>query len=313
MYNDCTIIHPNRLLSKDIPEFKDYKAIFFDWDGTAVADRAADATEVAGLMTELLELGKILVVISGTSYENITDEMLSKIPAQLRSGLFFGVSRGAYNYSFDEAGERTELSTLIPNREMRMALHQSVFEFHEWLIDTYDYETDIVFSRPNYCKLDMLVNVNRGSKMYISEGEMDALMQNLKNHSVEMTIEQLFDKQKEIANQVGLTHELKISTDAKYFEIGIGTKTDNVKDLWAFVSKQGIRPDEVCFFGDEFSALAEGVTGSDGFMIIPELMDADYFDVSPAPRLLPPNVHSLKGGPETFLSFLRGQIKGAAV
>ena len=50
---------------------KKYKAIFFDWDGTAVLSRTAPVDEVVVPMKKLLAQGIRLVIVSGTTIENI--------------------------------------------------------------------------------------------------------------------------------------------------------------------------------------------------------------------------------------------------
>ncbi|MFQ7552920.1 MAG: hypothetical protein ACLRMZ_24850 [Blautia marasmi] len=50
---------------------KQYKAIFFDWDGTAVISRKAPVDDAVAVMKPLLAKGIKLVVVSGTTYENI--------------------------------------------------------------------------------------------------------------------------------------------------------------------------------------------------------------------------------------------------
>ena len=50
---------------------KKYKAVFFDWDGTAVMSRKAPVEEAVKAMGPLLDTGVRLAVISGTTIENI--------------------------------------------------------------------------------------------------------------------------------------------------------------------------------------------------------------------------------------------------
>lgn len=50
---------------------KKYKAIFFDWDGTAVLSRKAPADEAVKAMKPLIQKGIRLVIVSGTTIENI--------------------------------------------------------------------------------------------------------------------------------------------------------------------------------------------------------------------------------------------------
>ena len=46
---------------------KKYKAIFFDWDGTAVLSRKAPVEEIVQAMAPLLDQKVNLVIVSGTS------------------------------------------------------------------------------------------------------------------------------------------------------------------------------------------------------------------------------------------------------
>ena len=50
---------------------KKYKAIFFDWDGTAVMSRQAPVEEAVAAMKPLLASGVKLVIVSGTTYDKI--------------------------------------------------------------------------------------------------------------------------------------------------------------------------------------------------------------------------------------------------
>ena len=87
-------------------EFKKYKAIFFDWDGTAVLSRKAPVDDIIPPMTKLLEKGVKLAIISGTTYENIAFGRLHElIPAEARKNLYLGLGRGVYNDGYNEKGE----------------------------------------------------------------------------------------------------------------------------------------------------------------------------------------------------------------
>ena len=50
---------------------KKYKAIFFDWDGTAVTSRTAPVEDAVAVMKPLLQQGTKLVIVSGTTYDKI--------------------------------------------------------------------------------------------------------------------------------------------------------------------------------------------------------------------------------------------------
>ena len=44
----------------------------------------------------------------------------------------------------------------LPDREGLLAVHSICFDIHKELLKKYDFPTDIVFSRPNYCKICLL-------------------------------------------------------------------------------------------------------------------------------------------------------------
>lgn len=49
---------------KETAMVKKYKAIFFDWDGTAVTSRTAPVEDAAAAMKPLLQQGTKLVIVS---------------------------------------------------------------------------------------------------------------------------------------------------------------------------------------------------------------------------------------------------------
>ena len=54
------------------------RAVFFDWDGTAVYSRKAPADAALSAMRPLLAQGVKLVIVSGTTIENIAGGQLEK-------------------------------------------------------------------------------------------------------------------------------------------------------------------------------------------------------------------------------------------
>ena len=75
---------------------KHYKAIFFDWDGTAVLSRKAPVEDAVNAMRPLLDKGVKLCIVSGTTYENIAGGKLHSYftPKQLENlYLVWGAAR----------------------------------------------------------------------------------------------------------------------------------------------------------------------------------------------------------------------------
>lgn len=286
---------------------KQYKAIYFDWDGTAVLSRTAPVEDVLKPMIQLLRKGIKLIIISGTTYENIAGGHLhERIPEKCCQNLFLGLGRGAYQYGVGKDGAYL-LEENIPDVQKTLRLHELCFQVHSQLLEKHGLRTDIVFSRPNYCKIDLMVENDRKGQLFLQGSEIEQVNRLLAEHGVTGGLYQLITDTQELGKQAGM--DIKATTDAKYLEVGFTTKSDNV-DFFAeyFEREYGILPEECCFAGDEFTRLSEGIYGSDAQMITEKTKDADFFDVSPSPDQLPERVVSLGGGVERFRTLLEEQI-----
>ena len=149
-----------------------YKANFFDWDGTAVESREAPADKVTGLMRQLLASGVVMVIISGTTYDKIADGKLERYFTEKElANLYLGLGRGACNYSFKN-GEPVLQEDSILGLEDKLKIHKGVFRIHQYLLEKYSLNSDIVFTRPNYCKLDLMAEHCRNGRLYLQDGEV---------------------------------------------------------------------------------------------------------------------------------------------
>lgn len=285
---------------------KKYQAVFFDWDGTAVMSRKAPADEAAAAMKPLLGQGIKLVIVSGTTYENIAGGRLEAYFTEKElDSLYLGLGRGAYNYAY-KGGEPYVFADLIPDKETLEAVHRACFEIHMELKEQYGYDTDIVFSRPNYCKIDLMAESRRGDKLFMQENELAALKGRLLEHGIEGGVKALMDLSVEAGERYGI--KAAPTCDAKYLEVGISSKSDNVDTIYGLLHKEyGIEAGECAFFGDEYVGIEEGIYGSDSYMRTPKTKAGDFYDVSEVPGERPEGVVRLGGGVEAFLDFLRAQ------
>lgn len=289
---------------------KQYKAIFFDWDGTAVQSRKAPIDQVAARMKRLLAKGIKLAVISGTTVENIGGGRLHEaFTAEERKNLYYGLARGAYNYHFDENGEPEIFCNMVPERETMVKVHRACYEVHERLFADYGFPTDIVFSRPNYCKIDLMVENDRGENLFFQDGELGRLKKSMEAHGIPGGLTGLLQMAAEAGERQGIS--LSATTDAKYLEAGLTSKSDNVGVILRELDRlYGIRPEACAFWGDEYVGMDDGLYGSDSFMITEASRGGDFFDVSEATGKRPEPVSVLGGGVETFLGFLDRQAEG---
>lgn len=286
---------------------KKYKAIFFDWDGTAVLSRKAPADAAVAAMKPLLQKGVKLVIVSGTTIENIAQGKLEELfTKEELTNLYLGLGRGAYNYAFDKEGRAYVFQDEIPDKKTLLDIHRICFEIHCHLLEKYDYETDIVFSRPNYCKIDLMVKENRGTNLFMQESELDLLKDTMKVHGIKGGLQELIELASSVGEQYGI--QVAPTCDAKYLEVGVSSKSDNVNTILARLQKEcGITAQECAFWGDEYVGIEPGIYGSDSFMITPETRAGDFFDVSEVTGERPEGVKVLGGGVERFLGFLRDQ------
>lgn len=286
---------------------KKYKAIFFDWDGTAVLSRKAPVDQTVEAMKPLLAKGVKLVIVSGTTIENIAHGKLEELfTKEELANLYLGLGRGAYNYAFDSEGKAYVFRNEIPEKKRLLDIHRICFEIHLQLLEKYDFATDIVFSRPNYCKIDLMVSQQRGENLFMQENELDMLKESLKSHGITGGLQALIDLAVEIGEKYGI--EVQPTCDAKYLEVGVSSKSNNVDTILGKLKEEaGIQANECAFWGDEYVGIEEGIYGSDSFMLTLSTRDGDFYDVSSVPGKRPDGVEMLGGGVERFLGFLREQ------
>lgn len=278
---------------------KHYKAVFFDWDGTAVLSRKAPVEDAVAAMRPLLEKGVKLAIISGTTYENIAGGKLETyFTAKQLQNLYLGLGRGAFDYGFDESGKPIILENRVPNAQEILAIHDASYSIHRTLLEKHRLNTDIVFCRPNYCKIDLMPDNNRGDNLFLQEGEAQRLRHILNMHGIE-DIEMLI----RLAESLGTEEQpLRATTDAKYLEVGPTGKADNTDALFC---RFGFPAEDCCFWGDEFVGITDTVFGSDAGMLTERTQNGDFFDVSELEGVRPKQIQVLGGGIQTFLSFLR--------
>ena len=221
--------------------------------------------------------------------------------------LYLGLGRGAFNYRY-ENGQEIVFSDMLPDRKLLSDIHRICFDIHMELLEKYGMNTDIVFSRPNYCKIDLMVENQRGDNLFMQENELDLLKDCLKKHGVEGGLQGLLDISEAAGARYGIT--VKPTCDAKYLEVGISSKSDNVDRILEYLEeKEGISPQECSFWGDEYVGIEEGIYGSDSFMKTGKTADGEFFDVSEVPGKRPEGVVQLGGGVERFLEFLKEQAQ----
>ena len=219
--------------------------------------------------------------------------------------LYLGLGRGAYNYSFKD-GIPYIFKNMVPDKGEILKIHQICFEIHQTLKEKYDFDTDIVFSRPNYCKIDLMVENQRGDNLFMQEDELGCLRETLKEHGMEDGLSGLIHLAKQTGKKYGI--DVAPTCDAKYLEVGGTSKSDNVNVILEKIcTENNIKPEECTYWGDEYVGIEKDIFGSDSFMKTEKSQNGDFYDVSEVTGERPSGVQKIGGGVDRFLCFLHEQ------
>ena len=152
-----------------------------------------------------------------------------------------------------------------------------------------------------------MVKTKRGDKLFLQEGEIDQLKKILISHGFSTGIKGLVDLAEETGEKYGI--KTIVTTDAKYLEVGISGKSDNVEVLLTYLkNRYGIGAEDCSFWGDEFVGVGDGLFGSDSNMMTERSKVGDFFDVSSIDGVRPAGVQIVGGGVTNFIEFLKKQI-----
>jgi trehalose/maltose hydrolase-like predicted phosphorylase len=274
----------------------------FDWDGTAITERAADATRLRGLVEELSAQGLHLAVVTGTDVSNVDRQLGARPPGPGR--VLLSVNRGSELFEADRDGLRLLFrreATASEEASLDAAAVAAVDELERRGIDA-----TIVSQRLNRRKIDLIPvpEWEDPPKARISE-LLAAVETKLRNRglqglgdAVEIAII--------AAREAGLVDPC-VTSDAKHVEIGITGKADGSRWLLSELWRSGVAPGLVVVVGDEFGSLG-GLPGSDSHLLVPEAARATIVSVGREPTETPPGVLALGGGPPAFLKILEDQL-----
>jgi trehalose/maltose hydrolase-like predicted phosphorylase len=279
-----------------------FEAIVFDWDGTAVADRSADASDARSLIEDLCAAGVHIAVVSGTHVGNVDGQLRARPAGPGR--LYLALNRGSELYEVGADGPalvaRTE-ATAEEDAALTRAAEKTVTR-----LSARGLEARIVSQRLNRRKIDLIPEPEWDDppKARIDE-LLIAVQQRLHDAGIDGLVA-VSELACEIAYEEGLEAP-KITSDAKHVEIGLTDKADSARAVFAQLWHLGIDPELVLIGGDEFGPLG-GMPGSDALMLVPEADAATVFSVGVEPNGVPDGVVQLRGGPDAFVTLLRDQL-----
>ena len=277
-----------------------FEAVIFDWDGTAVPDRTADASRLRSLVEQLCAEGVELAVVSGTGVENVDGQLAARPRGPGRLHLL--LNRGSEAFRVGRTGpERVHRRVASGQEEAQLdrAAELAVKEFSRLGL-----EVEIVSRRLNRRKLDLIPVPDwvDPPKARIAE-LLQAVEERLAASGIGLA--EAIELAEAAAGRAGLA-DARVTSDAKHLEIGLTDKSDSarwmLRDLW----RRGIGPGQVLIGGDEFGPLG-AAAGSDAKLLVPEADRATAASVGVEPGGVPAPVIALGGGPERFLDVLADQ------
>ena len=291
----------NRRLSPALD--RRFEAVVFDWDGTAVPDRSAEAGTLCELVEGLCAVGFDLGVVTGTHVGNV-DRQLHARPTGL-GRLLLCVNRGSEVFRVGANGVE-----LVRRREAtaeeESALDTAAEATAQALADR-GLKTEIISQRLNRRKIDLIPQPGWADppKARISE-LLEAVEERLREAGLS-GLREAVELAEHAAREAGLS-DPRVTSDAKHVEIGLTDKADSAHWLFAELARTGIGAGLVLVAGDEFGTLG-GMPGSDSLLLVPEAARATPVSVGAEPRGVPAGVIALGGGPERFLELLVDQLE----
>ena len=280
-----------------------FEAVVFDWDGTAVTDREADASALRELFGVLVDAGFDLAIITGTDIGNV-DEQLGLRPHG-PGRIIVACNRGSEVYELTSFGpvllERRDASA-----EEEEALDRAA-ELSSARLREKGLTVSVISNRINRRKIDLIPLPEWADppKAHLSE-LLKAVEARLANAGIE-GLRGAVELTRVCGLEAGLS-DPRVTSDAKHAEIGLTDKTDSAHYALAWLERRGVRPEQTLIAGDEFGPLGNS-PGSDSLMLVPEAAGAVYFSVGPEPKGTPQGVLDLGGGPELFADILADQLR----
>jgi hypothetical protein len=286
----------------DDPLNRRFGAIMFDWDGTAVPDRRADASVLRDLIERLSALGCHLVITSGTHLENVDDQLGARPPGPGR--LSIDSNRGSEIWEIGQDGP-----VLRERRAPRPGENEALDRAAAATVDALagrGLAIGEVSTRLNRRKIDLmpLPEWSDPPKSRIAE-LLAATLATLRTAGIG-SLHEVCELARDLARTAGVA-DPRVTTDAKHVEIGLTDKTDAARQIFPLLASLAVPPEQVLVCGDEMGPLG-GEPGSDSLMLVGDGARAVAVSVGVEPEGVPPGVIALGGGPPRFLELLRDQI-----
>jgi trehalose/maltose hydrolase-like predicted phosphorylase len=282
---------------------KRFEAIVFDWDGTAVPDRRADATRVHSLVEQLCDAGMDLAVVTGTHIGNVDGQLHARPEGPGR--LYLCLNRGSEVFIVGSDGPRLVArreATISENEALDAAAAATVAD-----LAARGLLAEVVSERLNRRKIDLIPEPDWADPPKARISELLAVVEGrLRDAGVDGLREAILIAER-AAHHAGVAAP-KVTSDAKHVEIGLTDKADSARWIFEELSRRGIGLRQTLVVGDEFGPLG-GLPGSDAYLVPSGFERVTAVSVGREPTGIPDGVIALGGGPEAFIALLEDQLE----
>ena len=279
-----------------------FEAIVFDWDGTAVADRQADASAVRDRVEALCEAGVQVIIVTGTHVGNVDDQLGARPQGPGR--LHLCCNRGSEVFVITGHGpELVHRRTASPVEDLALdrAAEGTIERLH-----TFGLGANVVSQRINRRKIDLIpepawADPKKADIAVLAE----AVAERLASAGI-ADLAAVVALASDASRDAGLT-DPRITSDVKHVEIGLTDKSDSARWAADWLFERGITGDLVLIGGDEFGSIG-GARGSDSLMVVGAFARAVVVSVGVEPGGPPHGILPLGGGPDRFMALLDEQL-----
>jgi trehalose/maltose hydrolase-like predicted phosphorylase len=278
-----------------------FEAIVFDWDGTAVHDRAVDGSEVRARVEALCAAAVHVFVVSGTHVDNIDGQLRARPTGPGR--LHLCLNRGSEVFEVVPDGPELRWRRAASDVEDR-ALDEVTRRVVGDLLAR-GVKSRVIADRLNRRKIDLLPDPAWADPPKERLGDLvAAVTEKLATAGVGGLADVVRLATSTMASELP---GARVTTDGKHVEIGLTDKSDSARWAAAWLSERGVTGGLILVIADELGPVG-GVAGSDSHLLVPELDRALTVSVGVEPEGTPAGVVHLGGGPARFLAILDEQL-----
>jgi hypothetical protein len=280
-----------------------FEAIVFDWDGTAVSDRRADASRVRRAVERLCGAGVEVAIVSGTHVGNVDGQLRARPSGP--GGLYLCLNRGSEVFVSHAGGVdlvHRRVATGAEDDALSAAAALTVSR-----LAARGLPAEVVSERLNRRKVDLIPEPAWADPPKAKIDELVVAVEERLHACGFAGLPEVAEIARQAGRDAGLA-DPRVTSDAKHVEIGLTDKSDSARWIFDRLWQQGIGSGLVLVVGDEMGPLG-GLPGSDSLLLLQEAPRVTAVSVGIEPTGVPAGVYALGGGPERFLELLADQLE----